>query len=307
MRRVVWRILGFAFVAYVGVCLILAALQRSLIYVPRVAAELRPETSGWSPGRVHALLCVAADGTELHGWHVLPDGETERDEDTARGSLAGAPWVALYFSGNAGHRGYRVDECRLLAECGCHVALFDYRGYGENSGQPSEAALLADAEREFRFLVDDCGVPAERVILVGESLGGGVAVGLAATLCDQGTPPGGLILRSTFSSLVDAAAHHFPWLPVRWLLVDRYPSQERIPRVTCPLLAVHGDLDTIVPQALGKRLFDAAPARSRHGIEKRWRTLQGADHNDVLDVSYREFQAEVRDFVQSLDARRFAD
>jgi hypothetical protein len=123
---------------------------------------------------------------------------------------------------------------------------------------------------------------------------------LAAERCVAGTPPGGLVLRATFSSLSDAAAYHYPWLPVRWLLVERYPSVERMPQVTCPILHVHGRQDSIIPIELGRRLFDAAPPRSAGGIAKRFVELPSAGHNDIVAVAQPEFRAAVAEFLKQL-------
>jgi hypothetical protein len=212
--------------------------------------------------------------------------------------------LALFFSGNAANRRYRVSEFQVLTDLGCDVFLFDYRGYGDNAGSPSEEKLVADARTIWSYTTEDRNVSPERIILYGESLGGGVAVRIAAEMCQAGTPPAGLILRSTFSSLVDAGAYHYPWLPVRLLLIDRFASIDHIALVTCPILQVHGARDTIMPISLGRRLFDAAPHRSASGLAKRFIELQNAHHNDVLLVAKPELRRAVAEFLESLPGKK---
>jgi fermentation-respiration switch protein FrsA (DUF1100 family) len=241
---------------------------------------------------------------DLHGWHILPTGEIAADQDECDWQLSlGSPLV-LYFSGNAGNRRYRTLECDIFTRLGCHVFLFDYRGYGDNAGSPSEERLAADAQAVWRYATAQRGVPPERIIVCGESLGGGVAVRLAADLCQAGTSPGALLLRSTFSSLADVASYHYPWLPVRWLLRDRYPAAEQISNVTCPILHIHGLRDTIVPIQFGKKLFAAAPERAANGLPKRFVELPGADHNDILLVTEGEFRQAVGEFLDQLKSVR---
>jgi hypothetical protein len=206
----------------------------------------------------------------------------------------------LYFPGNAGNRAYRELELRLLTDAGADAILFDYRGYGDSPGEPSEEGLARDARAVWRFATETNKIEPRRLVLFGESLGGGVAVRLASDLSEQHTPPAGLILRSTFSSLTDAAAHHFPWLPVRWVLIDRFPSERRIRDVTCPILQLHGRRDTIVPFRLGQKLFAAAPEKSASGIAKRFVELPNANHNDVIETSHGEVLAAVRDFLSKV-------
>ncbi len=261
--------------------------------------RLEPQHAGLPAGPVHTVTLLTADGLELRGWHLLPDGQTADSAEACDRALAAGPLV-LFFSGNGGNRSYRTQECRALTGCGAHVFLFDYRGYGDNPGSPSEEHLAADARAVWDYATRQRHVAADRIVLYGESLGGGVAVRLAAELCQAGTPPAALILRSTFSSLVDVAAYHYPWLPVRLALVDRFPSVARMPQVTCPLLQIHGGSDMIVPLKFGQRLFAAAPEMSASGVAKRWVEFPQADHNDVLWVAGEEFSSALSDFFAAL-------
>ncbi len=269
----------------------LAYFQRSLIYLPtRGTVELAD--AGFTRDQLRPVSRETSDGLTLHGWLVPADGTAASDEIADDGRP-----LMLYFPGNGGHRGYRAREIRQFTALGCHVLYFDYRGYAENAGRPTEADLAEDARGTWRFATEELGVPPGRIVIWGESLGGGVATRLSSELCSDGTLPRGLILRGTFTSLVDAAAHHYPWLPVRWLLVDRFPSIERIGQVTCPLLIIHGRLDTIVPYEQGRALFEAAPAQSRSGVPRMFVELPHAGHNDIMHVAADEVRDAVRSFL----------
>jgi len=281
---------------YLIILVMLAFFQRYLIYQPTRADAIDPEVSGLVTGRVEAIRVPTADGLELNGWlvHAL-----NPSVDTNHNGSAFPP-VVVYFPGNAGHRGYRAIELDLLSRLGADAYLVDYRGYGDNPGKPTEANLAADAQAVWRFVTTTRHVKPTQVVLLGESLGGGVATRLASELSEAGTPPGGLILRSTFSSLVDTASYHYPWLPVGMFLIDRYPSAERIARVTCPVLVLHGNVDTIVPLELGKRLFEAAPAMSAGAIAKTFVVLPGAGHNDIQYAAREPYRAAVKQFLDRL-------
>jgi uncharacterized protein len=300
--KTLWRLLLFGLSTYLAMVVMLAVLQRALIYLPDREPRIDPQDAGLSPGRVHTITLKTDDGLELRGWHLLPPGQSAADPKQADQQLAFGRPVVLYFSGNAGNRAWRIPEFEVLTQLDCDVFVFDYRGYGENPGSPSEERLAADATAAWCYATQTRRIEPRRLILFGESLGGGVAVRLAAEQCAAGTPPGGVVLRATFSSLSDAAAYHYPWLPVRWLLVDRYASAARIPQVTCPILHIHGLRDTIIPLELGRRLFDAAPPQSANGIPKRFIELPTADHNDILAVAEPEFQAAVGEFLKQLAA-----
>lgn len=298
--KVLIRLALIAVCAYLGVAVLLTVFQRKLIYLPWRSESVPVAEAGLPAGRVHEFTFRTADGLTLHGWHLLAGERTCRTPSECDAELAAGRPVVLFFHGNGGDRRLRVDDCRLLTAADADVLLIDYRGYGENPGSPSEAGLMQDARGLWHYATRARDIAPGRIVLFGESLGGGVAAALCAELCTDGTPPAGLILRSTFSSLVDAAAYHYPWLPVDWLLTDRFASADVMGRITCPLLQIHGTADRVVPLASGRQLFDAAPAESANGIAKRFVELPGADHNDVLRVARQPMSAAIAQFLATV-------
>ncbi|MBX3437412.1 MAG: alpha/beta hydrolase [Planctomycetaceae bacterium] len=260
-------------------------LQRRLIYRPH-REQVVIDAASVPSADVHEVRIRAEDGVWLHGWHAASKAAP------LGGDPAQRPLV-IFFPGNSGHRGYRRRDVELFTQIGADLLLVDYRGYGENSGRPSEAAIAVDARSIWQHALSELNVPRERIVVLGGSLGGGVATRLAHDLCEQGTAPAGLILRATFTSMADAGKFRYPWLPVRRLLVERFPSIDRIGGITCPLLVVHGARDRVVPIALGRRLYEAARPASLCGIAKRFVELPDSDHNDIIhtgwDVMHTEF------------------
>jgi fermentation-respiration switch protein FrsA (DUF1100 family) len=238
------------------VLLVLAAIwfgQRGLIYFPDGQS---PAPAAFGLPDAEPQTFDTEDGLTLGGW-FLP----------ARTAATG--YSVIIFNGNGGHRGYRAGLAAQLAARGVSVFLFDYRGYAGNPGLPSETGLARDARAALAYLGRRPGVDLTRLVFFGESLGAAVAIQLALEF-----PPAALILRSPFSSMTAVGSHHYPVLPVRWLLRDRYPSIDRISRITSPLLIVAGDADRIVPLGDTQELFEAAPQ------PKRLVVIPGADHND---------------------------
>lgn len=299
-RRWLRRLLIYLAVPYLTAAVLLVVFQRSMMYFPKREAPLPPALAGRPPQEAHAIETTAVDGVVLHGWCLLAVGRGARDEAALAAELAIDRPVVLYFPGNAGNRSWRQEETGVLTTAGAHVFLFDYRGYGDNEGSPSESALAADAHAVWRYTTHERGIEPRRIVLYGESLGGGVATRLAAELCEAGTPPGGLVLRSTFSSAVDVGCHQMPWLPVRWCMFDKYPSIERIPGVTCPVMILHGECDSLIPCEFGERLFAAAPEKSSAGVPRRMVRLASADHNDVLETERDAYRTAVADFLHDL-------
>jgi fermentation-respiration switch protein FrsA (DUF1100 family) len=194
----------------------------------------------------------------------------------------------LFMHGNAGnltHRAHVVQRLRHALDS--TVMIFDYRGYGQSEGRPDEAGILADARAARAWLAKRIGIDERDVVLIGRSLGGGVAVDLAA---EKGARA--LILENTFTSLPDVAAHHYPFLPVRSLMRTRLDSLSKIANYEGPLIQSHGTEDEVIPLELGQRLFDAAP-----GATKRFIPLQGLQHNDDHPASY---YAQLNDFLDEM-------
>jgi len=254
VRRIVGVIL--VVVAVAGVVMGGAwALQRRLIYFPDARA-LPPAATVLDGAREVTLH--TADGLGLTAWFVPPSGP-----DTGV--------AVLVAHGNGGNIADRADLARELVRRGLAVLLLEYRGYGGNPGSPSEEGLALDAEAAVATL-RDLGYPPGRTVFFGESLGTGVVARLAAT-----HPPAGVVLRSPFPELADVGAHHYPWLPVRAILTDRFPVSEHLGRVTVPVVVIRGDRDSIVPTELSHRVAVAAPTL----VEE---VVLPADHNDTIMV-----------------------
>jgi hypothetical protein len=193
--------------------------------------------------------------------------------------------VLLFFHGNAGNVAYRYDLLRRLVTIPAQVLAVDYRGYGRSEGMPSEAGLYRDARAAWEFLSAARGVPAERIVIFGKSLGGAPAVDLASQVA-----PAGLVVQSSFTSIPDIAATLMPLIP-RALIRTRMDSLAKIATVRCPKLFIHGSADEIVAYAMGRRLFDAAPG------PKRFFDVPGASHNETHVVGGEAYLGALRDFV----------
>ena len=242
-------------------------LQRQLIYFPDPtpvppAADV---IAGARDVRLHT-----ADGLELGAWFVPAPGPV----DTGM--------AVLVAPGNGGNRAGRAELAEQLSRRGLAVLLMDYRGYGGNPGKPSEDGLAADADAAAAAL-EELGYPARRTLYFGESLGSGVVAALQAR-----RPPAGMVLRSPFTELADVGAHHYPWLPVRALLRDRFRVVEHLDTSDVPLTVVYGDRDSVVPSVLSARVADRAPSLAERVV------LAGADHNDPVMSGSRVAAAVVR-------------
>ena len=214
----------------------------------------------------------AADGTKLHGW-FLPHEKPRA--------------VVLFCHGNEGNVAlWRANFGLLHDLAGVAVLGFDYRGYGRSEGVPSEAGIFADGRAARAWLAHRVGIPESQIVLMGRSLGGAVAIDLAAK-----DAPRALVVESTFTSAPELAGSIVPWLPLRYLMRTELNSIAKIKNYHGPFLQSHGDEDRLVPFAMGKRLFAAA------NEPKRFVTIPHGGHNDPQSEKYF---AELREFLERL-------
>lgn len=282
---------------YLGIVGMLAWLQRSLMYQGRKGPVLVADAEDLAP-HIRDCHVTAADGVKLHGWLSLCDATSEIGRSQSLSQMGeGGRYLVVMFAGNAGNRLSRVSQLALYNSLGCDALLIDYRGYAENAGTPSETDLLRDARSVWDYATDTLNVSPERIVISGESLGGGVATALASQVCREGHAPAALVLRATFSSMVETASGLYWWLPVRWVLLDTYQSIERMPYVTCPVLTYHGTADEIIPFEQGRKLFDSAPQAAKNGIEKRFLKIPDAGHNDIYQVGRQEIAVAIRQLL----------
>jgi fermentation-respiration switch protein FrsA (DUF1100 family) len=266
-RRLV-RPLGTLLACYLGVIIVLLALENSLVYHPVRAIQDWCEPPN---PRVRDVELRTADGTPIHAWWCPWQG--------SRGAV-------LYCHGNAGNLSHRAGSVAELQQV-LHesVLIFDYPGYGRSGGRPSEQGCYAAAGAAYDWLVEKQKVPPERILLYGGSLGGGVAVDLASR-----RPHRALVLLRTFTSMPAVAQGLYPWLPVRLLMRNRYDNLAKIGRCRGPVFIAHGTDDRLVPFALGRRLFEAA------NEPKLFFRMEGGDHNSPVPTdllpTLRQFLAD---------------
>jgi len=251
---------------------LLATLQRRFLYFPTRGFVAAPAQYGFSHEEVDLR---SEDGTGLHGWW-LP--------------VAHASRTALFLHGNAGNVSHWLDVAVAFRDVGWNTMLLDYRGYGRSEGTPSEFGTYMDARAAYRYLTMERGIASSTIVVVGRSLGGGIATWLV-----DHHPCAGLVLEATFTSIADVVATAFPLPGIGRFVKLGYESLSRIGRLSVPLLVVHGRNDDLVPFAHGRALFEAAPE------PKRFVELRGG-HNDAFTTDRETYVRALREFARSLDA-----
>jgi len=225
---------------YLGVVGWIYTIQDQLVYGPSHHVLNTPREAGLG---YEAVSIRTGDGVQLSGWFIA-GGATQK--------------TVLFFHGNGGSIDCCIEHARLYHQLGFAMLLIDYRGYGASTGEPSEPGLYQDAEAAWQHLTMARGIPAAQIVVVGQSLGGGVATWLATQ-----HPPAGLILDSTFTALTDVGARQYPWLPVSLLARNRYPSITRIASIAAPLLILHSRDDTLIPFSHAEQLYNVASLRNK--------------------------------------------
>ena len=238
--------------------MVLFATQRSLLYLP---SREKPDLSAHEGTSLQEIGLQTEDALVLKSWFAQPS--QNRDGLTV-----------LLLHGNAGHIGHRVDKFRRILDAGYGFLLLEYRGFGGNPGKPTEAGLRLDAQSALQFLVEH-GIPHDNVILYGESLGCGIAVRAASEHYFSA-----VILEAPYTSIADVAQRQFWFLPVRWLVRDRYDTLAIINSITSPVVVMHGKQDDIIHVSFGKRVFEAAPEPKTAWF------FEGAGHNNLNEFGF---------------------
>jgi len=270
-----WTLVAAVVLVYAAILVLLRVYESKLIYFPGPERTLvAPAPSlGLSVQRVEIST---EDQVKLVAW-VIPA--------QPHSSL----WL-LVCHGNAGNLSEfdRPLHYAGLRQLGLNLLAFDYRGYGESGGVPSEAGLYRDADAAYRYLTKERGVPASQIIIFGHSLGSAVAIDLASRV-----PAAALIVEGAFTSAIDRGQELYPYIPVRWIAASRFSSIGKIGRVRIPKLFVHATEDEVIPLAHGRRLYEAAPE------PKTFVELRGG-HGDAFDVDSTRYFGSIAAFLATL-------
>ena len=257
--RLVVRWMVFLGLIYLGVVIVFSLLESTLVFHPSSV-----ERSWLDPvdARTQDIDLTDATGTRLHGWWLPPASPG-----------AGAVLVAHGKGGNVSHRGRLAANLHRVLGAG--VLLIEYPGFGKSEGTPSESGCYAAGDAGYRWLTDEAKVPPGRVLLLGESLGGGVAVDLA-TRHDHRA----LVLLCSFTSLPAAAKNRYPWLPTHTMMRARFDNLAKIGQCHRPVFLIHGTADDVVPFAQAEQLLSAA------NEPKELCRLEGVGHNLLVLDGY---------------------
>jgi len=268
VAREIMDVVPWLIAAYLVICAAAYFGHRMFMYFPD-PARIPPEAAGLES--VEEVEFAAADGTKLVSWYA-PAQE-------------GKPTI-LYFHGNAANAANRAPKIDMMLESGFGVFYLNNRGYGGSGGSPTEANNVADAIAAYDY-VRGLGVPPDKIVTFGESLGSGQAVRLAAA-----RPVAAVVLEAPLTSTVEVGRSIYFWLPLSLLIADQYNVERDIARVTAPLLILHGEQDEVIPVDMGRRIYNAA------NQPKRIEVVRDGRHNDLFDHGAWE---RMRDFLLSLD------
>jgi uncharacterized protein len=263
-------ILGLTYLFCLGY---MVYFQRSFMYFP---GGLSPQIRQMDDGAYGAqrLEIEPESGLSIRGWYWPPDNPQKP--------------VVIYFHGNAQAESYWLDKMMRYRKAGFGFVLATYRGYSGNDSSPSEQGLYNDARGYINAVINNHGVATENIVLLGESLGGGVAVQMASEYPNIHA----LVLESTYSSIIDVARKSYWFFPVGLVMMDRFDSMDKIGGVRAPILIVHGDHDTLIPYSHAERLYNAAQT------DKKLVKIEGGTHHDLYNKGASKY---VVGFLNQLD------
>ena len=312
---------------YAATCVYMWATQAERIFKPQTVFQTTPARMGMRYEELYIPVGSGADQGELYGWWVpaerqlqsvtnkaaslstirtnhirqaagygadslelfprrvsASEGSTLRQE----GAASDAP-TFLYLHGNDYNLANHLEQTLRLHDLGYNVLLVDYRGYGKSSGgAPSETKMYEDAEAAWQYLLKVRGVKPQQAFIYGHSLGGAIAIDLAI----RHPEAAGLVTEGTFTSMVDMGKLDYGYLPVDWLVNQRFESLEKISRLKMPVLFIHGTWDNLIPYQMAQQLYDAAPQ------PKKLMLIKGGQHNNAGTIGWVEFRDTVAAFVK---------
>jgi fermentation-respiration switch protein FrsA (DUF1100 family) len=269
--REVLFLISLVLLLFFVIALYLYLNQTNLIHLPDIPSRRVDDTPHQVGLTFEPVALTTEDNIKLHGWFV--------PHDQPRATL-------LFFHGNAGNISHRLESLALFNALGLAVLIFDYRGYGNSEGSPSEKGIYLDAQAAWGYLTETRGIEAEKILLFGRSFGGAVAAYIAVN-----NRVLGLVLESTFTSVPDMAAELYPWLPVRWLAKYDYNTLERMIDIDSPVMVIHSRNDEIIPFRHGQFLFEQA------NEPRRFVELRG-DHNSGFMQELDRYRGHWDDFIR---------
>jgi uncharacterized protein len=269
---VIWIILAVGVVCFVTQTLFVASSQSRYVYHPDCTIVETPAAVGLA---FEEVTLPTEDGEQISAWYV----------PAKVGGEDVAPTI-LFCHGNAGNISGRLRSLQTFSTLGFNTLIFDYRGYGDSTGIPSEKGTYLDAMACWKYLVDERSVPPSRIVVFGRSLGGAIASHVA-----QAMRPGALVLESVFSSVPNMAARMFPLLPIRWFCRFSYDNESNVTNVQCPVMVAHSRSDETCPFEQGYRVYEAA-LEPKEFVE-----IEGGHNDGGLD-SNPLYQVKLVDFIQ---------
>ncbi len=255
--------------AYILFVAILFAMQRTLIYLPDKSKPAR------APQGAEIVKIITADNQPLESWYFAGKDKTNP--------------VILFFHGNAGNYSHRLYKAQYYLNAGYGVLLAEYRGYGGNSGNPSEQGFYKDGRAYINWLRAEKGFDIDEIVIYGESIGSGTAVQMASEY-----DIAGLILEVPFSSLLEIATRQYPFVPVKYLLKDRFMNIDKIANINAPLIILHGYKDKVIPFSSAAKLFDAASP------PKKLIDFKDGNHSNLYDFGA---SSHIVDFLAGISAQ----
>ena len=262
---------------YIAAMIAIYFAQALFIYAPNIPTRELSSTPADIGLAFEEVTLRTADNEKLHGWFIPAVSTNNQLEKTV-----------LFMHGNAGNISHRLETIRFYHQLGLNFFIFDYRGYGQSTGNTSEAGTYLDAAAAWDYLIGEQNMDAEQIIIAGRSLGGGIASELA-----NNVTPAMLILESTFTSMPDASKKHYPFMPISIILKHRYETLNKLKNISCPIVIVHSRNDEVIPFSHAEINFERA------NQPKKFIELRGGHGNGFL-LSKRDYVAGLQDALQTM-------